>query len=208
MNASAAPTRGARRVLRIGLLGGSSLALACLAHVVGGGVLPSAGVLLVTAAVLGLVATTATARRRRFGALFAVLTAEQVLLHLLFTAAAGVGTTCAHVAHTLTHLAPSSGCVTEPGHLMSDPTGTPTIVMWAAHTAAIAGTAWLLARGEAWLFRTADRLIAAAHDAPLLIRSAADASAVTVPVRVPAATQLSMAAPRGPPASANATRRV
>ena len=44
--------------------------------------------------------------------------------------------------------------------------GMATPAMWLAHSAAVLGTAWLLARGEAWLWRMADRVVRAATAKP------------------------------------------
>ena len=84
------PARGAVRAVRVGLLGATSMTLATTAHLVGGGPLPPAGVLVVSGLLVGLVAVTATARRCRFGVLVALLAVEQVLLHWLFSAAAAM----------------------------------------------------------------------------------------------------------------------
>ena len=51
---SGTPTRGLARLIRIGVLGGASMALAAAGHVVGGGMLPSVGVLLVTGLLVGI----------------------------------------------------------------------------------------------------------------------------------------------------------
>ena len=75
-------TRGWARLARAGVLGGASLFLATAGHVLGGGTLPGAGLLALTAVGLGLLAVTLTARRLRFGVLLAALGVEQLLLHL------------------------------------------------------------------------------------------------------------------------------
>ena len=76
------------RAVRVAVLGAASLMLATSAHIIGGGTLPSLGVLTMTALVLGLVAVPLTGRRCRTGILVAVLGVQQFLLHLLFTAVA------------------------------------------------------------------------------------------------------------------------
>ena len=76
------------RAVRVGVLGAASLVLATSAHIIGGGTLPSLGVLALTALVLGLVAVPLTGRRCRTGILVAVLAVQQSLLHLVFRAVA------------------------------------------------------------------------------------------------------------------------
>ena len=83
---AASPVRGWRRAVRTALLGGSSLLLAGSAHSLGGGLVPSLPVLTVTGLLIGLISTTATARRCRLPLLTALLGCEQVLLHHWFTA--------------------------------------------------------------------------------------------------------------------------
>ena len=175
--------------------------LAGLAHTLGGGHLPNPAVLTMTAVLLGLVATTATARRCRFPLLVTLLGVEQILLHLWLTAAVQAEAVCAanpvvagggHVGHT----GAGPGCV-----LAASPAAGEMAhgyEMWVAHAVATVLTAWLLARGEAWWWRTVDRIVRAAFSPvrrlrfvrPEVIRglrTGADRSA------------LSPAAPRGPP---------
>ena len=100
MSAPNAPRAGAKRSVapalrphwraaRVTVLGATSLVLATSAHIIGGGALPSLGVLALTALVLGLVAVPLTGRRCRTVVLVAVLGVQQFLLHLVFTAVAG-----------------------------------------------------------------------------------------------------------------------
>ena len=142
-------TGGWARLARAGVFGGASLFLATAGHVVGGGTLPGAGLLALTAIGLALLSVTLTVRRLRFGVLLAALGLEQVLLHLLFHAST-TAATCAAVAM--------------PGHTMAAAvcgSGSSTATSWPmvlGHAAAVLATAWLLARGERWLWGVADRL--------------------------------------------------
>lgn len=159
----AVPQRGAGRALRVALLGGGSLLLATAAHVSGGGTLPGAGVLAVAAFVLGLVAVLLTRRRLRLPVLVAAVAPQQVLLHVLFDTAAAASR--------------SSGCtpLQAAHHAMAVLTCTPVHgmgpmgyawPMFVGHVVATLGTAWLLARGEAWCWRLADRVAYAAYASP------------------------------------------
>lgn len=150
------------RVARVGLLGGGSLALATAAHLSGGGSLPGPGVLLVAGFVLGLVALLLTRRRVRLPVVLAVLVPQQVLLHVLFdTAAAAVGgctpVQAAHHAMTVLTCMPTHG-MGPMGYAWP---------MFVGHAVATLGTAWLLARGEAWCWRLVDRAVRAAYVAPV-----------------------------------------
>lgn len=143
-------TGGWARLARAGVFGGASLFLATAGHVLGGGTLPGAGLLALTAVGLGLLAVTLTARRLRFGVLLAALGVEQLLLHLLFHAST-TAMTCASVVM--------------PGHAMTGTavcgTGAAATAGWPmllGHVLAVLATAWLLARGEQWLWSVADRI--------------------------------------------------
>jgi hypothetical protein len=154
-------SKGVGRALRVSLLGGGSLLLATAAHLSGGGTLPSPGVLAVAAFVLCLVALVLTRHRVRLPVLLAALVPQQVALHVLFdTAAAAVGgcTTAQAAHHAMTVLT----CM--PAHGMG-PTGYawPMVV---GHLVATLGTAWLLARGEAWCCALVERVADAAYVAP------------------------------------------
>lgn len=159
----ALPLAGAGRALRVGLLGGGSLLLATAAHLSGGGTLPGPGVLAVAAFVLGLVAALLTRHRVRPPVLVAVLVPQQVLLHVLFdTAAAAVGgctpVQAAHHAMTVLTCMPAHG-MGPMGYAWP---------MLVGHLVATLGTAWLLARGEAWCWRLVDRVARAAYAPPAL----------------------------------------
>jgi hypothetical protein len=190
-------TTGRTRLLRASVLGGLSLLLASGAHVVGGGHPPGVGVLLVAATLLGMAAAVVTARRCRFGVLALLLAGQQALLHLLFTVASSAAPV--HLAQTHHHAAPPSGAgLVAPAMDMPGPGW----VMWAAHAAATLATAWLLARGEAWLWRAAERVVVAAGlGRTVHVRRAALAlpgTAYLLPrLDAPA---WNLAGPRGPPA--------
>lgn len=192
------PTAGWPRLLRVIAFGGSSLLLAGLAHLMGGGQLPGAALLLVLGAVTGAVAAVVTARRCRLPLLLAVLTVEQVALHTLFTAAgppgcpASAGMPAAHDGSLTCTPALSSSAAPD-----SDPH---TLLMLAGHLLATALTAWVLARGEAALWRLAERVVRAAE--PLHTPWPAVAPrlrALPLLLCLPAGTRPDDAAPRGPP---------
>lgn len=171
-SSSAQPTAPALRphwrAVRVVVLGATSLLLATSAHTFGGGDLPAPGVLAVTAIVLGLLAVPLTGRRCKTGLLLAVLGVQQTLLHLLFSSASA-HPTCEPAglqaaAHQL-----GAACGMHGAVLTSVQSTTPMtdagITSWTmiiAHALATVATAWLLGRGEAWLWRTAERVIRAA----------------------------------------------
>ena len=99
-----------------------------------------------------------------------LLGVQQLALHELFSLA-GAAQACTvqvtggpsaartgHLGHGVGHLV--STCASSGGMQMSS--SVPGWVMWAAHLAAVLATAWLLAHGEAWLWRAVDRVAAAA----------------------------------------------
>lgn len=190
----AAPLRGGVRVLRAGVLGGASLGLALAGHLAGGGHRPPLALLAVCAALLGLTAVTATARRVRLVVLLPVLGVQQVLLHLAFGAGAGtagcgaVDPHAGHVAGAVLSCAPGGTAMAMPGWPMT-----------AAHVLATAATAWLLLRGERTLWALADRVVRAATAAPAPRRRRAVALVVSPAAVLALVAPLSPAAPRGPP---------
>lgn len=145
-------TGGWARLARAGVFGGASLFLATAGHVLGGGTLPGAGLLALTAIGLALLAVTLTARRVRFGVLLTALGVEQLLLHLLFHASTAA-TTCAAVAMPGHGMGAAGGTVCGTGSA-SAAGGS----MLLGHALAVLATAWLLARGERWLWATVDRI--------------------------------------------------
>lgn len=153
------PGEGGWRLLRAAVLGGSSLLLASGAHLLGGGGVPNAAVLVLAFCLAGLVAVSVTARRCRLPSLLAVLGVEQTGLHLLFgsTAANGV---CSPVAVAPLHGVHAEAlCTSATGHPGMAPTGLSVALvhqaglsMVLAHLVALLVTAWLLARGERWVW--------------------------------------------------------
>ena len=197
---SVAALRPRWRGVRVAALGATSLLLATSAHAVGGGDLPAPGVLAVTAIVLGLLAVPLTARRCRTGVLLAVLGVQQTLLHLFFSSAAahpGCEPSGLEAAgHQL-----GSACVMHGAMAMTD-AGTTSWAMIVAHTAATVATAWLLGRGEAWLWRTAECAIRAALST-LTGRVSDDRPSLIIVGRTSpwVAPAYAVSAPRGPPAA-------
>lgn len=184
------------RSLRVAVLGGSSLAIAVVAHAIGGGVLPSLGVLAVTALVLGLVAVPLTMRRCRLRLLLPVLAVEQVAVHfVLSTAAVPAGCLASGSHHPVV-----AGCEVG-GATTADVTSAfagQGWGMWLGHAAAVLGTGWLLARGERWLWRVADRLARVAD--PILTTFSIGIATVEAPASVPVVWRTSAPLPaRGPP---------
>lgn len=159
----AVPTTGRSRLLRGTVLGLASMMLACGAHLWAGGNLPDVAVLAVLCAIVGSAAVVLTGRRCNFAVLLAVLAVEQPLLHYALTETtrcvapttlagshAGAGGLVCHPAAGLTAEVAASGPATHAS-------------MLAAHIIATLLTAWMLAKGEAVLWRLADRVIGAAH---------------------------------------------
>jgi hypothetical protein len=209
MSRRPAPTRGLVRLARAGIFGGSSLLLATGAHLLGGGSLPGAGVLLVAAVLLALLVAVLTARRCRFGVVVGVLAVQQLGLHELFGLAAAARTcalpvTGSHALHVVgaSGVEPSASCATGAGMAMAMTAGgTPAWVMGAAHVVAVLATAWLLARGEAWLWRAVDRVVSAAGLAGShpLSSTSRDRELVGRVAATCRSAVRSAAAPRGPP---------
>lgn len=201
-----APQSGPDRLGRVALLAGVPLLLASGAHLVGGGSLPGVGVLLGAVALL-LVATLVSTGRCRFGLLLPLLAAEQVLLHLLLEAAeasamclpsaSGAAQHAGHLAHgTAAGLAPVTAGGLEAcaaSHAMGSGWG-----MVAAHAGATLLVAWVLARGEAWWWRTVAELVRVTSVRPTRRRPRAVA-VLAGPVAHATRLLLHAASPRGPP---------
>lgn len=131
------------RLQRTAALSVVVLALAAAAHGSAGGALPSAGHVMLLAAVVGLPAWFVTSRRVSPGALLLLVIGGQWLLHTAFGAMAH-GPAAAEVAH---HAA-------APAAMPAAHALTPS--MAAAHTAAAALVALWLAAGERLLFLMLD----------------------------------------------------
>jgi hypothetical protein len=195
----AAALTGRWRLTRVGVLGTTSLGLAVMAHSAGGGHLPQPGVLVVAAVLLGLVAVPLTARRRQTPGLIALIAVEQVLLHMTFTTAVVAGVKPGQLISG----GPHHGTIDaiSPAAAHHGAVLVPDWQMLVFHGLAVLATAWLLARGEAWLWRTADRVVRAAFVAPSGLASRRPRH-VRVPAHRSAEVRLAYAtaAPRGPPA--------
>jgi len=190
------PLTGWSRLLRVAVLGSAGMLLATGAHLMGGGRLPSAGLLLVTTFLVGLLAVTATARRLRLRLLLPLLAAEQTALHLLFVAADS-GAACHPAAAHGAHLAGTAGgCA--PAHPMT--MAAPGWSMWLSHLAAATLTAWVLTRAEAALWALADRVVEVATVEPGTRPSRRRSLPTTSPFPAMVVVLLSRAAARAPPA--------
>lgn len=203
-----APGRGAGRLGRVGLLAAVPLLLGSGAHLIGGGELLPVGVLLAVAGLV-LVSVAASGRRCRFPLLLGLLGVEQVALHLLFTAAstsamcmpsgsmpAGHASHAGHVVAGAPGLASGAAlqaCAQEHAMTMG-------WLMVAAHAVATVFVAWLLARGEAWWWRTVAELARIVSARPTR-RRARPAQITTRTSRVVVRVALATASPRGPPLS-------
>jgi hypothetical protein len=177
------------------VFGTASLLLAGLAHLVGGGQLPDPGLGLLLVAATGMVAVVVTARRCRLPMLLTVLGAEQLLLHALLDSSEPVVACAEPTLHGGMVCLPVTGpAAVAVGHPLS-------LVMLGAHVLATVLTAWLLARGEAALWRLADRVVRAATAAVTSGPAAAPRVLVVSPLRSMTARVLrDDAPPRGPPA--------
>ena len=143
-------------LLRAASLSAGALTLAAGAHVAGGGLLPSPGILLAVIALTVLAATTATRLRLNFPAVLSVLGAGQFILHEAFAAFSSPGTSVSTAASGL-HNAHVTGAatpvITASGHVHDS--GSAGILMFLAHALATAACALLLAKGEAALWALA-----------------------------------------------------
>jgi hypothetical protein len=143
----AGPVAGRLRLLRVGVLGLSAYGLAVGAHVGAGGAAPGWPVSVMLATLLGVLGVGFTARRRRLWSLLGALVVAQSVLHGLFSLLDTPAAGCSMVATG--HHATTAVCGPAGGAAMA----VPSLPMLLAHLAATAATAWLLARGEAWLWR-------------------------------------------------------
>jgi hypothetical protein len=205
------PTSGLQRAVRVVVLGGSSMLLACAAHVAGGGLLPGIGLIAVLTVLVGMVAIVATARQCRVPGLLAVLGAEQLVLHYLLaaggqSASAGGGVGCVPgtvaAAH---HVGMADAMVCRSDLVATGATDTLLHATWfsmvGGHVLATVVTAWMLARGEALLWQLADQIVRASLPPAALWPAAALrvlAVAPLAPLYLPPAWDT--ASPRGPPA--------
>ncbi|GAA3704885.1 hypothetical protein GCM10022204_22920 [Microlunatus aurantiacus] len=188
------PGQGGVRLLRAAALGGSSLLLAAWAHLAGGGAAPNTAAMVLAGCATGVIAVSVTARRCRMPLLLTVLGLEQAGLHLLFgSSAAALCLPNAPMSHGL-HAGAS--CVSVAGqHSMAEPG----LVMVLAHVAALIVMAWVLARGEQWVWGLVDAATAVLAPRPSRRRGRL-ARQVPAPAYRRAGIQLVALAPtRGPP---------
>ena len=215
------PLVGWRRLARVVGFGLPSYVLAVGAHLAGGGAVPSWPVTVGLTVMLGVLGAALTVSRRTLGSLLAALLPIQAGLHWLMsfmggpTAPGALPTACA-TAVGLSHqhgallCRPSEAVLGSAAGQMDIPGPTSAVMampgpaMIAMHLAATVATAWLLARGEAWLWRTVARLLwtpvaarTPRHPAQRPALSADVGMAARVEPRGPAAPR---APPSGPPA--------
>lgn len=186
------PAIGWRRLVRVVALGGASYGLAVAAHLAGGGGWPGWPVTLMLTSLLGVVCVAVTSRRLGMPFVVLVLTAVQTLLHLLFAQVDGAGASCAVVAGG--HHQVTAACAPGAGHAPA----LPSLPMAVAHLAATVMTAWLLARGEAWLWRAVDRLLPRRPSRRLAVHRASVPGA-RYEALMPRVARPAPGAPRGPP---------
>jgi hypothetical protein len=188
------------RAVRVGVLGGASMLLATGAHLVGGGALPSPGLVVVSALLLGLVAVPLTMRRCRLPLVVGVLGVEQLALHAVLSAATTDPLGC---LPAVAHHATTGGCppvAGTAGHgFVADPAAA--WPMTSAHVAAVLVTAWLLVRGEAVLWRLTDELARAGWPARPGLRSATAPLLVSRPTVAGGRRPAAPLPARGPPVS-------
>jgi hypothetical protein len=139
--------------MRSGALAVAIVALAAGAHVLSGGALPVAPVLLAVLALTGLVTTLATRFRLGFPVIAALLGAGQLVLHEAFTAFGPLavpapGSSAHHLAAE--HLSPPLGAETVHFHEVDTPLSW---LMLTGHALATAASALLLAKGEQALWQ-------------------------------------------------------
>jgi hypothetical protein len=186
------PATGWRRLVRVVVLGGASYGLAVGAHLAGGGGWPGWPLTLMLAGLLGVTSVGLTGRRRGTRFLLLVLTGFQTVLHLLFARADGAAASCAAVAGGHHHVtaACAPGATSSAEALLSLPMAT-------AHLVATVVTAWLLARGEAWLWRALDRLLR--RPSRRLALEPGPVPVIRHEAPAPRVVRAAPGAPRGPP---------
>jgi hypothetical protein len=140
--------------LRAASLSTGVLTLAAGAHILGGGELPAAGILLAALALAVLAATAATRLKLNFTAMTALLGAGQFALHEVFTVFS-TPTAASHPASAAHHLSSAAIPALDAAahvHATANPAG---ILMLAAHALATGVCALVLAKGEAALWALA-----------------------------------------------------
>ncbi|HYQ34066.1 MAG TPA: hypothetical protein VEQ83_12695 [Lapillicoccus sp.] len=192
------PTAGRWRLARVAGLGIAAYGLAVGAHVSAGGGWPGWPVSVMLVALLGVLGVAFTMRRRRLPALFGVLTGAQVVLHVILSMLDVPASSCGLVS--VGHHVATSSCDPSVATTGSVAMAMPSLPMLAAHLAATAVTAWVLARGEAWLWRTLQGVLAV----PVAVRIGATPRVCVLHREAVRSTTrwVRPDAPRGPPESA------
>lgn len=134
--------------LRSAMVAGSIMSLAGGAHVLAGGRLPAAGILMALLALTVLASTAATRLRLRSPAMAGLLGTGQLVLHKAFTALDGTLSGPADSAMTH-HPVPAMLTAAPLAHIPPDgPVPSLAALMLAGHTLATLTCALLLAKGE------------------------------------------------------------
>ncbi|WP_347109710.1 hypothetical protein AAHB33_03525 [Paenarthrobacter sp. S56] len=189
--------------LRSLAIGTVILLLAAGAHVLGGGLLPTAPVFVALVALTGLAATLATRFKLNFPAMTALLGASQLVLHEAFTVLAPVDATAPLGAHHAGAelLTPAL----DPASHLHELGTTAGALMFAAHVVATIASSAALAKGEDALWQLAAWLRPLVSLPSLLFRPDAGATppaAGTPDVFIPRPWRnLRQDSRRGPPAA-------
>ncbi|WP_426228728.1 hypothetical protein [Pseudarthrobacter sp. DSP2-3-2b1] len=135
--------------LRAAAVSTGILTLAGAAHAFGGGDLPAPPILLAVLALTALVATTATRLKLNVPAMAALLGSGQLALHELFTAFSAPALSIGSVGRLAAepHHGAAAPVLETAAHLHGQDSHTGTLML-AAHIAATAACALLLAKGE------------------------------------------------------------
>lgn len=181
---------GAVRAARTALVSSLTLVLGVSAHATAGGHFPGVIPLVLLAVLVTPVTWYAARARLSAGTLIGLLGAGQLLVHALVSAMAPTaGGSAVRLAEH--HAAPvlGAGALPEMSHSGAS--------MWLAHAAATLVTAWLLARGEALLWRAVARLLPSLRS-PARLDRPTSVVRVLVPSWSPCVVLRAQAA-RGPP---------
>lgn len=190
------------RHLRGGIFALMAAQLAALGHLVGGGGLPPASVVLIAGGLIALAAAGLARQRRGFGWIFGLLLLCQLLFHLLFSLSDPAGHSMAGHRTAAPTGAMATMAAPTPGDSMLLLGGAQMMLF---HLVAALLAALLLARGDRALFKLAElyRRVITAVGAPPMLR-------IKVPIRwsihrsarvmLPAGPVLDRHPRRGPPA--------
>lgn len=140
--------------LRSGVISLVVVLLAAAAHIVGGGELPTAPVLLALVALTGLAATLATRFKLNLFTMAGLLGAGQLALHEAFTALSPITANTQGTNHHLgtESLSPGLDIAATHSHQLGTALGT---MMFVGHVLATVATAVVLAKGEDALWQLA-----------------------------------------------------